>query len=129
WDVRALPGDDPERYVNRFLTQCREVILPRMRAIAPDCDIETVPRSTTPGLKMVSGSPAEEICRLLTGDNATRAVSFAAEAGQFQGAGLATVICGPGSITQAHQPDEFITIDQLAAGAKFIRDLIAYASR
>ena len=79
--------------------------------------------------KPLTPSPAEELCRQLTGDNQTRAVSFAAEAGQFQASGLSTVICGPGSIAQAHQPNEFITVEQLAAGTRFIRGLIAHASR
>ena len=51
--------------------------------------------------------------------------AYAAEAGQFQEAGFSTVICGPGSIDQAHQPDEYITLDQLAAGEAFMRRLIA----
>ncbi|MEO1425993.1 MAG: M20/M25/M40 family metallo-hydrolase, partial [Pseudomonadota bacterium] len=50
--------------------------------------------------------------------------AFAAEAGQFQEAGFSTVICGPGSIDQAHQPNEFITLDQVAVGTKFQRKLI-----
>jgi acetylornithine deacetylase len=129
WDIRALPSDNPDRYIDRFLTQCRDVVLPRMRAIAPGCDIESIPRSTTPPLKMMSQSAAEELCRKLTGDNTQRAVSFATEAGQFQDSGLSTAICGPGSIAQAHQPNEFITVEQLAAGTRFIRDLIAHASR
>ena len=65
----------------------------------------------------------------LLGANCALAVSFGAEAGQFQQAGLSTVICGPGSIAQAHQPDEFITLEQLAAGARFVRGLIEHASR
>jgi len=129
WDVRALPEDDAESYINRFQSHCREAVLPRIRTIAADCDIQTMARTPTPPLKMMARSKAEEICRALTGDNATRAVSFAAEAGQFQGAGLPTVICGPGSIRQAHQPNEYIDIEQLAAGARFIRDLIAHASK
>jgi acetylornithine deacetylase len=129
WDVRALPEDNPDLYIGRFMAHCRDEVLPRLRAIAATCDIETVPRAGTPALKPVKQSAAEELCRQLTGDNQYRAVSFAAEAGQFQGSGLSTAICGPGSITQAHQPNEFIAVEQLAAGTRFIRDLIAHASR
>jgi acetylornithine deacetylase len=129
WDVRALPEDDPEHYIARFMAHCRDEVLPRLRAIAPTCDIETVPRAGTPALKPLPHSAAEELCRRLTGDNQTRAVSFAAEGGQYQGAGLSTAVCGPGSIAQAHQPNEFIAVDQLAAGARFVRDLIADACR
>ena len=64
------------------------------------------------------------LARALTGDNGRHVVSYQTEAGHFQARGLPTVICGPGSIAQAHQPDEFITADQLDAGTAFIRRLI-----
>ncbi len=65
------------------------------------------------------------IARRLAGDNGPpRVVPYAAEAGQFQGAGFSTVICGPGSIDQAHQPDEYVEISQMQRGAAFMRRLI-----
>src|SRR5262249_16175811 len=100
-----------------------------MRAIAPACDIETVPRAATPALRLEESSEAEELCRRLTGDNVKRAVSFAAEAGQFQQSGLSTVICGPGAIAQAHPPNELISAEQVAAGTRFFTDLVAGLSR
>ncbi len=129
WDVRALPEDNPDRYIDRFNAHCREVVLPRLRRIAEDCAIETVARAGTPALRLERDSEAEQLCRALTGDNLTRAVSFAAEGGQFQQHGLSTVICGPGSIAQAHQPNEFIALDQVAAGTRFIYDLVKMLSR
>jgi acetylornithine deacetylase len=60
----------------------------------------------------------------LTGDNETRAVAYGAEAGLFQRAGIPTVVCGPGSIEQAHQPDEWIEIAQIEEGARFMRRLV-----
>lgn len=129
WDVRALPEDNPDRYIRRFMDHCREVVLPRMREVAPDCEITSVQRSNTPALKVERESGAEQLCRALTGDNVTRAVSFAAEAGRFQQSGLPTVICGPGSIAQAHQPNEFIELAQIEAGTKFIHDLVRHLAR
>ncbi|MCC6915380.1 MAG: acetylornithine deacetylase [Rhodospirillaceae bacterium] len=129
WDVRALPEDDPDRYIRRFTEHCAREVLPRMRAVAPGCNIETIPRAGTPALKAERESEAEHLCRMLTGDNVTRAVAFAAEAGQFQQTGLSTVICGPGSISQAHQPNEYIEISQVEAGTKFVHDLIRHLSR
>ena len=129
WDVRALPEDDPDLYIRRFIDHCERDVLPRIRAIAPSCNIETIPRAGTPALKPESESEAERLCRMLTGDNVTRAVAFAAEAGQFQHSGLSTVICGPGSISQAHQPNEYIEISQVEAGTKFMHDLIRHLSR
>ncbi len=124
WDIRSLPGDDPESYIDRFRTFCAETVLPDMRKTAPKSDIEIQVRAGTPALQFETDSEAEQLCRQLTGDNAVRAVSFAAEAGQFQEAGLSTVICGPGSIAQAHQPNEFITLEQVALGTRFMTDLI-----
>ena len=68
------------------------------------------------------------LVRRLTGANRSGFVSFAAEAGMFQQAGLPTVICGPGSIDQAHQPDEFIEIAQIEACDRFVRRLIEWAA-
>ena len=129
WDIRALPEDNAEAYLERFNAYCRDIVLPRVRKIAPDCDIETVPRTSTPALKLDRESDAEQLCRALTGDNVTRAVAFAAEAGLFQQGGLPTVICGPGSIAQAHQPNEFISVAQVAAGTRFLHDLLKTMSR
>ncbi len=129
WDVRALPEDNPAEYLKRFTEHCNTVVLPRMKLISENCKIETTQRSNTPALKPDSGSEAEQICRALTGDNATHSVSFAAEAGLFQSSGLATVICGPGSIAQAHQPNEFIERSQMDLGVKFMNDLITHLSR
>jgi acetylornithine deacetylase len=105
------------------------VVLPRMRALSPNCNIETFPRAPTPPLKAELQSEAERLCRMLTGDNVTRAVAFAAEAGQFQESGLSVVICGPGSIAQAHQPNEFISVAQVDAGTRFLHDLVKHLSR
>ena len=66
--------------------------------------------------------------RRLTGDNGTHVVSYATEAGQFQDGGYSAVICGPGSIEQAHQPDEYISVDQIAKGDAFITKLIGELS-
>ncbi|MSO97508.1 MAG: acetylornithine deacetylase [Rhodospirillaceae bacterium] len=129
WDVRSLPEEDPTVYIRRFTDHCRDVVLPRLHKISTLCKIESVARASTPALKPEKNSDAEQLCRMLTGDNVTRHVSFAAEAGQFQHSGLATVICGPGSITQAHQPNEFIDVSQVELGVKFVDDLIKHLSR
>jgi len=64
------------------------------------------------------------LCKALTGKNDTISVSYAAEAGQFQDAGFSTVICGPGSIGIAHQPNEYIEVEQVMLSEQFIRKLI-----
>ena len=72
---------------------------------------------------------AETLMRLLTGQNDSFGMSFATEAGQFQSAGLSAIVCGPGSIQQAHQPDEFIMKSQLVAGEALLRRVIDWAEQ
>jgi acetylornithine deacetylase len=124
WEIRTLPGSDPEAGPARFAAVA-DTVLARMRATAPSSAIETVMTSDVPGLAPEPGSEAERLAMRLCGRNHTIAVAYATEAGHFQRAGLPTVVCGPGSIDQAHQPDEYITLDQLAAGEAFMRRLMA----
>ncbi len=123
WEVRTLPGSDPEAVPARFATLSNEV-LARMRKTAPSAAIETVMSSDVPGLAPDPGSEAETLAMRLAGRNDTIAVAYATEAGHFQRAGLPTIVCGPGSIDQAHQPDEYITLEQFAAGEAFMRRLL-----
>lgn len=95
-----------------------------IKARAPEGGVEVTRRSNTAGLAFDRDSAAESLARALTGDNETRAVAYAAEAGLFQRAGIPAVVCGPGSIEQAHQPDEWIEITQIEEGAAFMRRLI-----
>ena len=76
-----------------------------------------------PPLAAEPGSPAETLALRLTRSNRTIAVSFATEAGHFQAAGLPTIVCGPGSIDQAHKPDEYVDEAQLAACLDFLQSL------
>ena len=71
-------------------------------------------------------SPAAALIRQLTGDNSADVVSFGTEAGLFQSAGISAAICGPGSIEQAHKPDEFVSKDQLQSCLAMIRNLKAH---
>lgn len=86
-------------------------------------------RTDVPPFAPEPDGAAEAFARSLTGDNGPpRVVAFAAEAGQFQQAGFSTVICGPGSIEQAHQPDEYVEVSQMERGALFMRRLIDWAA-
>ncbi|MEL6737854.1 MAG: M20/M25/M40 family metallo-hydrolase, partial [Pseudomonadota bacterium] len=125
WDVRAIPGESVAAIREEFDEEARAV-LADMQAIAPDCDIVTQTLADGPPLMPVAENPAAELAHKLTGSNARSSVSYAAEAGQFQEAGFPTVICGPGSIDQAHQPNEFITMSQVAQGTRFMRNLIRH---
>ena len=129
WDIRHIPEDDPMVHVDRFNAWCESEVLPGMRRVAPEAWIETRMLHRTPGLGPEEHGEAERIARALTGDNAIRAAAYAAEAGQFQEAGFSTVICGPGSIDQAHQPNEYIELEQVERCERFLRRLIDDLSR
>ena len=124
WDMRCIPEDDAQRFLERFEGYCRDEMLPGMQAIAPEANIVTTVASAAPALGPEPNGAAEALVRRLTGDNSSAAVAYAAEAGQFQQAGFSTVLCGPGSIDQAHQPNEYIEKSQVQACIEFMRRLI-----
>ncbi len=125
WEIRAIPGDDPQDTLARLEAYCEEVIIPAMRRVAPETGVETRPGVVVPALAPEPGSAAEILARGLTGANATDAVSYATEGGQYQRAGMPAIVCGPGNIEQAHQPNEWISLEQIAASQSFTRRLIA----
>lgn len=124
-DIRALPEDDPLSYLERYRAYVAETVEPPMKAIDPDTGVDVAIRAHVPGLVPEPDNAAETLCRRLTGDNGSHAVSYGTEAGQFREPGWPVVVCGPGFIDQAHQPDEFISVEQLEAGTEFVRRLIA----
>ncbi|MGJ0512969.1 acetylornithine deacetylase [Methylocystis sp.] len=122
WEFRALPGAPANFAYDRLENYCEE--LRRTIFVGfPDAGIETTIENQVPGLAPQPGSEAETLALRLAKRNATIAVPYATEAGQFQRAGVAAVVCGPGRIDQAHQPDEFIDIAELAACLEFLRGL------
>ena len=129
FEYRIHPGDDPEAIYAEFERYARETVEPWLKRNRADAGIEIELRASVPGLMPEADGAAEALVRHLTGSNATGVVSFATEGGHFQAAGFSTVICGPGSIDQAHQPDEFISLEQLEAGTAFQRRLIEWARK
>ena len=124
WDLRCPEQAQGDVIEARFRAAA-EALDAEIRTRAPEGGVSVARRSLTPGLAIERDSAAETLARALTGDNETRAVAYAAEAGLFQRAGIPAVICGPGSIEQAHQPDEWIEVSQIEDGAAFMRRLIA----
>ncbi|MGA0838838.1 MAG: acetylornithine deacetylase [Pseudomonadales bacterium] len=128
-DIRALPTERAEDHFRAFERFCREQLEPEMQAVEPSCHIRFDVLADVPGFAAGVTEPAVLLAQQLTGQNGTESVSYAAEAGQFSAAGLSVVVCGPGEIAQAHQPDEYITAEQFAAGIEFQRRLIEQLSR
>jgi acetylornithine deacetylase len=128
FDVRCPPPLDPDALLAGFFAQAKALDA-ALKARAPEAGVHVHRHSKVPGFAPELDGAAEAFARRLTGDNGpARAVSFATEAGQFQQAGLSTVICGPGSILQAHQPDEFVEISQMERGQAFMRRLTEWAA-
>jgi acetylornithine deacetylase len=124
-DIRAVPTESPWDYLERYRAYARDIVEPRMRAIAPETGIAIELLSEIPGLRPEVEGEAERLTRRLTGDNGTHVVSYGTEAGIFQGVGWSAVVCGPGDIAQAHQPDEYIEVSELEAGERLLRRLLA----
>lgn len=123
WDCRCPEASQGDAIEARFRAAAAQLDA-EIKARAPEGGVNITRRTNTPGLAIDRESEAESLARALTGDNETRAVAYAAEAGLFQRAGIPAVICGPGSIEQAHQPDEWIERAQIEEGALFMRRLI-----
>jgi acetylornithine deacetylase len=122
-EMRVVPGEDRGLWRQRIIDFAREVEA-KMQSVQPSTGITLTPLFDVQGLRPEENGEAEALARSITGDNAQHVVSYGTEAGQFQEAGYSAVICGPGSIEQAHQANEFISIAQFEAGADFMERLL-----
>ncbi len=120
---RVVAGEDPADWLARYQKKVDEVQA-EMQAVQPSARIDVETRFAVPGLVPEESGAAEMLARGLTGDNGRHVVSYGTEAGQFQKGGYSAVICGPGSINQAHQANEFIDIKQLESGWEFMEKLV-----
>lgn len=123
-DIRNLPDDFPEDLQREFEDWIAAEILPGMHAIDPDTGVTVTTENVVRGLREELDSEAEQLVRQITGDNDITYVPYGTEAGQFQDAGMAVVVCGPGSIDQAHKPNEFIEEQQILECEIMLRKLI-----
>jgi acetylornithine deacetylase len=115
WEMRPVQKSDAELVKSDLGAYVDDVLRPAMQAVSPAADIVTHTIGEVEGLQVVPESEARAIVCELTGANSADVVAFGTEAGLFQAAGMSVVICGPGSIAQAHKPDEYVSLDQLAA--------------
>ena len=120
---RCVPGEDPLAWVARLRAEAARIEA-GMQAIRPEARLTLEEVFYVPPLVPETEGAAEALVRRLTGDNGRSVVSYGTEAGQFQEAGYSAVVCGPGDIAQAHQPDEWLSVDQFAAGWRFMEALV-----
>ncbi|MGU3493509.1 acetylornithine deacetylase [Xanthobacteraceae bacterium A53D] len=129
WEVRALPEDDVDALTDEVIAFANETLLPGMQAKTPHAAITFKLKSAFPGLSTPADAPVTVLAKHFAGRNDHAKVAYGTEAGLFvEMAGIPTVVCGPGSIVEAHQPDEYVEISQLEACEAFVRKVIRYCA-
>lgn len=132
WQTRQHPGDGHEAMLAEIERRAGAALAPRFKAFAathPQVGCTTCACFNIPPLLPTSNNPGQKLLMEATGQTKTEAVSFASEAGFFQRLGAAVVVCGPGSIDQAHKADEFVEITQLSACVDLMRSVLLYPSQ
>ena len=123
WETRPVVKEDGIFLNNEIYKFANEILLPEMKKVFSKSSIKKEIIGEVTGFDRVEKSEACELVSSLTGDNSREVVSFGTEAGLFQEIGMSTVVCGPGSIEQAHKVDEFIELNQLKKCLKFLDGL------
>jgi len=129
FEIRHLIDDNPRELINKIKLYAKEHLLPDMHKVSSKTDIHFEEKVTYPGLSIDESSEFVRYIKKILKNNKHKKVIFGTESGLFQEKlKIPTVVCGPGSIDQAHKADEFISINQLEKGGKFLDDLIASTS-
>ncbi|MBS0242576.1 MAG: acetylornithine deacetylase [Proteobacteria bacterium] len=128
WGVRTLPGMDATKIADELQAFAERELLPAMLAVSPECKIETRTVGLLPPFSSGKGSEATTLALKLAGQNETFAVPYGTEASHFEAGGSSTVVIGPGSIEQAHQPNEFVEISELTKCLAFLGKVTDWAA-
>jgi acetylornithine deacetylase len=120
FEVRSVPGDDPAAVLAGLQEFMEAEVLPPLRAVVPEARMEVRPRSLMPGFDLPEDAPLALLVQRLTGCNHVARVSYGTEAGFFQNEGIAAIVCGPGHIAQAHQPEEWVAESEILACIDFL---------
>ena len=123
WETRPVVKEDGIFLNNQIDKYANEVLLPEMKKVFKNSKITKEIIGEVTGFDRVEKSEACELVSSLTGDNSREVVSFGTEAGLFQEIGISTVVCGPGSIEQAHKVDEFIELNELKKCINFLNGI------
>jgi len=130
WGYRELPSQPIDALGDRATKWLKEELLPKMKARHPAATIETELRSSTPAFSPEGNDEAKTLAGSWSGSNTVGSVVYATEAGIFRKTlGVPTVVCGPGDIAQAHQPNEYILASQIDAGEDFMRRMLEWCCR
>jgi acetylornithine deacetylase len=124
FEFRHLPVHDPRALFGDFESYVRSELEPKMKSVHADTGFAFEEISSFPGLAGDEDAEVTQAAKAASGGNATGKVAFGTEAGLFEASGIPTVICGPGDIDQAHKPDEFVALAQIAQCEQFLRRLV-----
>jgi acetylornithine deacetylase len=127
WEMRPVQESDADFVKDALYRFCEEELLPAMRRVHPQAQIETHVIGEVAGLMPTDSNAARQLLMTLTGANRSDLVPFSTEAGLFQSLGMDVAICGPGSIAQAHKADEYVTLEQLS-GCLDLLEKLTHAS-
>jgi acetylornithine deacetylase len=125
FEYRHLPAEDPGAIFARIRDFAERELAPRMRAVAPEAGIAFERLARIPGLRTPDDSAVFTAAAAQLATNGAEKVAFGTEAGWFQDYGIPTIVCGPGSIEQAHKADEFVPLAELAACERFVDGMVA----
>ena len=123
WELRPLPGDDGEKILADIDHYCQQELLLQMRKHFPAAKIETNIKVDVPALAINKDSEIVKMIAGITGNDNYDVVAFGTDAGYFQNIGIDSVVYGPGSINQAHKPDEYIEIEEIEKCLVFLSQL------
>ena len=125
WEMRPVQMTDADYVKDELHRFCAHTLIPAMQTVHPDAGIETEVIGEVDGLEPMDDNEARDLVMELTGANGADVVPFGTEAGIFQRLGMSVVVCGPGSIEQAHKPDEYVSVDQVVQGLDMLERLSA----
>jgi acetylornithine deacetylase len=129
FECRYLPGVDPDTLEREIIDYATQVLEPAMKRIDPASGFTFETTAASPGLDIAEQNEIARLVRQLTQSRQSTKVAYVTEAGLFQEAGIPSIVCGPGSIAQAHKPNEFVTLEQVARCESFLERLVEELSR
>lgn len=126
FEIRNIPNDNPEEYINKIMEVAKTILEPEMHKLNNETGINFTKTIDYPGLFTDPDSEAISFAKSLTGESDTGKINFGTEGGLFHSINIPSVICGPGSIEQAHKPNEFITFEQVLRCEQMMENLLSY---
>jgi len=129
WEFRPMPGEDGTKIIKEVEAYALNELLPAMKAVNDAADINIITEAPVPPLDDTNAELAANFVSQITGLNSRDVVSFGTDAGYFSDDGISTVVFGPGSISRAHQPNEYIEVQELEQGLAFLEKVATKLSR